>query len=133
MRAHVLRLSRVFIPAVVITNMAQATQVNDDRSVRLDLPELTDNHEIMLRVGDETWSGPVTRIDTYGDTTDVERVVQFNPSFKHQIPGPDWEPWKVYLVEEPAGVYRANLVLFNGEISRSRNLDQPDEIDVARS
>jgi hypothetical protein len=61
------------------------------------------------------------------------RVVQFNPTVKQQIDGPDWTPWKVYLVEEPAGVYRTNLVLSDGSKSRSRTLDQPDEIDVAHS
>ena len=113
--------------------MAQTTETSSvpfDRTIKRDIPELTDNHELTLTVGEETFSGPVTRIDTYGDSTAVERVVQFNTSFKHQLDGPEWEPWKVYLVEEPAGYYRANLVLFNGEKSRSRNLDAPEEIDV---
>lgn len=103
-----------------------------DRTIQKDIAGL-DDHEITITVGDETFSGPVTRIDTYGDSTDVERVVQFNMSFKHQIDGSDWTPWKVYLVEEPAGYYRANFVLYNGDKSRSRNLDAPDEIDVTRS
>lgn len=111
--------------------MSQA--VNTDRTIQRDLPEMTDDDEITLSVGDETFIGRVRRIETYGKTTDVERVVQFNMNFKHQIDGPDWAPWKAYLVEEPAGVYRANLVLSDGSTSRSRNLAQPDEIDVARS
>lgn len=104
----------------------------DDRTIRHDMPEIADDDRISITVKGETFTGPITRIDTYGETTDVERVVQFNTSFKYRIDGPDWEPWKVYLIEEPAGVYRVNLVLYNGEISRSRTLDQPDEINVAR-
>lgn len=115
--------------------MAQTTKhssVPFDRTIETDIGELTDDHEITVRVGEETFTGPVTRIDTYGDSTDVERVVQFNISYKHRING-GWEPWKVYLVEEPAGVYRANLVLYNGEESnsRTRNLDAPDEIEIS--
>lgn len=113
--------------------MAQTTEhssVPFDRTIETDIGELTDGHEITLTVGRETFSGPVTRIDPYSDAVDVERVVQFNPSFKHRISGPDWVPWKAYLIEEPTGFYRANLVLFNGDKSRTRNLDAPDEIVV---
>ncbi len=101
-----------------------------DRTIETDIPVLTDDHEITLTVGDETFNGPVVRIDTYSDAVDVERVVQFNVSYKHRIGGPDWEPWKVYLIEEPRGFYRATLVLFNGDKSLTRNLDPPDEIAV---
>lgn len=104
------------------------------RTIERDIGELTEDYKITVTVGDETFAGPVTRIDTYSDAVDVERVVQFNMSYKHRINGPDWEPWKAYLVEEPAGIYRANLILYNGEESksRSRNLDAPDEIVVDR-
>jgi hypothetical protein len=114
--------------------MAQATtqRVNDDRIIRQDIPELSDNYEITARAEGETFAGSVTRIDTYGDTTDVERVVQFNMSFKHHIDGPDWVPWKAYLVEEPTGCYRINVILYNGSRSRTRNLDAPDDIDVTQ-
>lgn len=114
--------------------MAQTTnrKVNDDRIIRQDIPNLTDNHEITVRVGEETYTGSVTRIDTYSDSADVERAVQFNMSFKHRIDGPDWELWKAYLIEEPAGCYRVNVVLYDGGKSRTRNLAQPDEIDISR-
>lgn len=117
--------------------MAQTTDhssVPFDRTIEMDIGELTDDHEITVRVGDETFTGPVTRIDTYGESTDVERVVQYNISYKHKINGPGWEPWKAYLTEEPAGYYRVNLVLYNGaeSKSRSRTLDQPDEIEIVR-
>lgn len=114
--------------------MAQATEhssVPFDRTIETDIEELTESHEITVQTEGETFSGPVTRIDTYGDTTDVERVVQFNMNYKHKINGPDWEEWKAYLVEEPAGVYRANLMYYNGTASRSRNLDAPDDISIS--
>lgn len=101
-----------------------------DRRIRLDLGPIAKDDGITATMADETFSGPVTRIDTYGDTVDVERVVQFNMSYKHKIDGPDWEPWRAYLVEEPAGIYRLNILLHNGDVSRSRNLDAPDEIVV---
>lgn len=115
--------------------MAQATdsRVPFNRVVQRDIPELTEEHELAVTVGNETFSGPVVRIDIYGDSTDVERVVQFNMSYKHYIDGPGWEPWKAYLVEEPAGSYRVNVVLFNGDKSRTRNLDAPDKIDITHS
>lgn len=116
--------------------MAQATDsslVPFDRTVQRDIPELTDDHEITVAVDGETFQGPVVRVDTYGDTTDVERVVQFNMTYKHHIDGPDWEPWKAYLVEEQAGYYRVNVVLFDGDKSRTRNLDTPVKIEWASS
>lgn len=113
--------------------MVQTTEhssVPFDRTVQRDNPELTDDHEITVRAEGETFSGPVSRVDTYSDSVDVERVVRFNMSFKHHIDGPDWEPWKGYLIEEPADTYRVNVVLFNSDKSRTRNLDQPDEIEI---
>lgn len=104
-----------------------------DRLVEYDIGEITKDHTITTGVDGETFSGPVTRIDSYGDTTDVERVVQFNMSYKHYIDGPDWEPWKAYLVEEPAGIYRLNVVFYNGEASRTRNCTGPSEITVSSS
>lgn len=115
--------------------MAQTTEhssVPFDRTVETDIDELTDDYEITVWAEGEAFSGSVARIDTYSDSTDVERVIQFNMNYKHYIDGPDWEPWKAYLVEEPAGVYRVNLVLYNGDASTSRNLDAPDEISISR-
>lgn len=108
------------------------SQVNPDRAVSVDLGDINKDNAITVSVSDETFSGPVTRIDSYSDGVDVERVIQFNISFKQYLDGPEWEPWKVYLVKEPAGVYRANLMLYDGEKSRTRNLDAPDEIVVDR-
>lgn len=103
-----------------------------DRLVTLDIGTLdTDAHEITATVDGETFSGPVVRIDTYGDTTDVERVVQFNISYKHYIDGPDWELWKAYLVEEPVEIYRLNIVYYNGDASRTRNCTGPSEIEIS--
>lgn len=101
-----------------------------DRLVEYDIGEITPDHTIAATVDDETFTGPVARIDTYGGTTDVERVIQFNISYKHYIDGPDWEPWKAYLVEEPAGIYRLNVVLYNGEASRTRNCTAPSDITI---
>lgn len=120
--------------------MAQTQRLEDidipacndtDRLVALNIPELTEDHEITATVDGEMFNGPVIRIDTYSSAVDVERVVQFNISYKHYIDGPEWEPWKAYLVEEPAGIYRLNIVYFNGDASRTRNCTAP-EIDVSR-
>lgn len=103
-----------------------------DRLVNRDIGTLdADAHEITATVDGETFDGPVTRIDTYGDTTDVERVIQFNISYKHYIDGPDWKPWKAYLIEEPAGIYRLNVVYYNEDASRTRNCTGPSEIEIA--
>lgn len=106
------------------------SQVNQDRAVSVDLGAINEDNEITVSVGDETFSGRVTRIDTYSDAVDVERVIQFNISFKQYLDEPEWEPWKAYLVEEPAEIYRVNVVLSDGSKSRTRNLDAPNEIVV---
>ncbi|RRJ28970.1 hypothetical protein [Halocatena pleomorpha] len=64
------------------------------------------------------------------DTVAVERVVQFNMTFKHRIDGPEWEPWKAYLIEEPEGRYRLNVVESEGDVSRTINHPAPSEIVV---
>lgn len=120
--AQTQRIGNIDIPACNDTS----------RLTSLDLPELIEDHQLIATVDGETFSGPVVRIDTYGDTVDVERVVQFNMNYKHRIDGPDWEPWKAYLIEEPVGIYRLNMVYYNGDASRTRNCTAPSEINISR-
>lgn len=106
------------------------SQTNTDRLVAIDVGTVDKDDTITVTVDGETFTGPVTRIDTYGPTTDVERVVQFNMNFKHHIDGPEWVPWKAYLIEEPAGRYRLNVVESEGNVSRTINQPAFDEIVV---
>jgi hypothetical protein len=103
---------------------------NESRTALFDVPTVSDGQTITVAAGGNTFSGEITRVDEYGDTTDVERVVQFNMNFKHQIGGPDWEPWKAYLIEEPADEYRLNVVESDGNVSRTDNMDAPTDISV---
>ncbi|WP_248910053.1 hypothetical protein [Halocatena marina] len=116
-----------------MTQGTDTSRIPSDRTVYQDIPTLTDGHEITIVVSDETFTGPVGRVDTYGDSVAVERVVQFNMNYKHRIDGPSWTPWKAYLIEEPAECYRINVVLYNGQASRTRTLDAPDEIHIRQS
>lgn len=116
-----------------MTHTTDGNRIPIDRTVQRAIPKLTEEHEITVRAEGETFSGPVVRIDAYSDSVDVNRVVQFNITYKHHIDGTDWEPWKVYLIEEPADCYRVNVVLYNGDKSRTHNLDQPDEIEITLS
>lgn len=114
----------------MMTQGTDTSRIPYDRTVNRDISMLTDNHEIEIVVSDETFTGLVTRVDTYGNSVAVERVVQFNMNYKHHIDGPGWTPWKAYLIEEPAERYRINVILYNGQASRTRTLDAPDEIDI---
>lgn len=94
---------------------------DESEPVPLSVPPLEPGDELRVTAGGDTFGGQVARVDTY-DSSDVERVVEFIMRSKPQINGPDWVPWKGYLVEEPAGEYRANIVLSDGERSTSRTL-----------
>ncbi len=119
---HTQRIEELDIPACNDT----------DRLVSLDLGVIDKDDTITAAVEDEIFTGPVAGIDTYGETVDVECVIQFNMNYKHRIDGPDWEPWKGFLIEEPAGIYRLNVVLYNGEASRTRNCTGPSDITITR-
>jgi hypothetical protein len=103
------------------------------RTTSLDVTQIDDSHDISVSVDTDTYTGTVTRVDTYGETTDVERVINYTITFKHNIDGPDWEEWKAYLVEEPAGEYRLNVVYSEGNYSRTENKDAPTDVVVSRS
>lgn len=101
-----------------------------DRTATLTVPAMSDSHDISVSVGDDTFSGTVTRIDLYGESTDVERVINYTITFKHHIDGETFEPWKAYLIEEPAGQYRLNVLYSDGSRSQTRNMDIPTSVSV---
>lgn len=109
--------------------------VNDtSRISRLDVPAVESNDKIVAVAEGARYRGSVTRVDRYGETTDVERVVEFRLSDGHQ-PEEGWELWKAYVVEEPAGIYRVTALenQLDGPGKRSIHLDAPSEIVVEQA
>lgn len=107
--------------------------VNDTtRLSALSVPTVApDTHEVTITAENETYAGPVTRVDTYSDSVDVERVVQFRLTEGHQ-PQDGWELWRGYFVEEPEGIYRVTIQESQIDESgkRSMHLSGPDAIDI---
>jgi hypothetical protein len=104
--------------------------MNTHSTEKYAVPAVDDSHEIAVSANRETFTGTVTRVDMYGETTDVERVINYTITFKHQIDGDAWVPWKAYLVEEPAGAYRLNVVESDGHRSRTINHGRPTAVSV---
>jgi DNA-binding transcriptional ArsR family regulator len=87
------------------------------------IPRFGIRDTVSVLVDGEAYTGSVRSVDTYGDTTDVERVVTIAFNVKHEIDESDgWVPWKGFLVEEPASEYRFNLLESNGQGVRTLNL-----------
>ena len=95
-----------------------------------EVPSVADRDEITVTVDEESFEGVVTRIDTYGETTDVERVINYTIRFKHRIAGDSYVPWKAYLIEEPTDEYRLNVVESDGSRSRTISHSTPTEVSV---
>jgi hypothetical protein len=103
---------------------------DESRTTSFDVPSVSGGETITVTAGGKTFSGEITRVDTYGETTAVERVISYTITFKHQIAGDQWEPWKAYLIEEPAGEYHLNVVESDGSVSRTDNMDAPTDVSV---
>lgn len=95
------------------------------------VPSVNDRDEITVTVtANDTFGGTITRVDEYGETTDVERVINYTITFKHQIVGDEWVPWKAYLIEEPSDEYRLNVIESDGSVSRTKNYGRPATVSV---
>jgi archaellum component FlaF (FlaF/FlaG flagellin family) len=103
---------------------------DESRTVSFDVPAVSDTQTITVAANGDTFSGEVTRIDTYSETTTVERVINYTITFKHHMEGDEWVPWKAYLIEEPAGIYRLNVVESDGSRSRTHNFDTLTDVTV---
>lgn len=89
------------------------------------VPQFEIDDTVTVLVNDETHTGWVTNVDKYGETTAVERVVSIRYTFKHEVEGEEgWVPWKGYLIEEPAGEFRFNLLKTDGQGIRTKNLGE---------
>jgi hypothetical protein len=110
--------------------VVDALMTDESRTAPFDVPSVSGDEAVTVTAGRQTFSGEITRVDEYGETTAVERVISYTITFKHQITGEQWEPWKAYLIEEPVGEYRLNVIESDGSVSRTDNMDAPTEVAV---
>lgn len=103
---------------------------DDSRTAAFDIPSLSGGEMMSVSAGGEAFTGEITRVDTYGEKCEVERVISYTITFKHAIAGGEFEPWKAYLIEEPAGEYRLNVMESDGSVSRTENRDAPTSLEV---
>lgn len=100
------------------------------RTTACDVPPVSDGQTVTVTTRDDSFTGTVTRVDTYSETTTVERVINYTITFKHEIAGEQFEPWKAYLIEEPTDEYRLNVCYSDGSVSRTENIDTLTGVSV---
>ena len=83
--------------------------------------------------GETSISGSVKAIDTYTDKVEPERVVHISIRLKLDIDGGEWEAWKAYLIEEPAGEYRVNVMQSDGSGSRTVHFPRVESFSFGSS